>query len=282
MEARIGGDTRLFYGMGSADLRAAGKRSLEWDPNDWKWDGDLFIASPLNPNPSNYQSRQFFPIGSGIPVTGGPSNSSSSCSDEVNIEIEKGKRELEKRRRVIVVEDDNLDDEAGNLTLKVGGHGCPMTEREVGNWDRTSGKKTKFLGSTSNRAVCQRFCQQCSRFHALKEFDEGKRSCRRRLAGHNKRRRKTQPDNVVNSSSLNDDQTSGYLLISLLRILSNMHSNRSNHTNDQDLLSNLLSSLARHGVLHGDKNISGILHESRNLLNDGPTIGNSEIAFGFA
>ncbi|EPS65839.1 hypothetical protein M569_08937, partial [Genlisea aurea] len=36
----------------------------------------------------------------------------------------------------------------------------------------------------------QRFCQQCSRFHPLAEFDEGKRSCRRRLAGHNRRRRK--------------------------------------------------------------------------------------------
>lgn len=42
--------------------------------------------------------------------------------------------------------------------------------------------------------VRQRFCQQCSRFHPLDKFDEDKRSCRRRLAGHNKRRRKTQPD----------------------------------------------------------------------------------------
>ncbi|KAH7331240.1 hypothetical protein KP509_20G021600 [Ceratopteris richardii] len=40
----------------------------------------------------------------------------------------------------------------------------------------------------------QRFCQQCSRFHSLSEFDEAKRSCRRRLAGHNERRRKPQPD----------------------------------------------------------------------------------------
>ncbi|KAJ4869443.1 Squamosa promoter-binding-like protein 13A [Raphanus sativus] len=40
----------------------------------------------------------------------------------------------------------------------------------------------------------QRFCQQCSRFHALEEFDEGKRSCRKRLDGHNRRRRKPQPD----------------------------------------------------------------------------------------
>lgn len=35
------------------------------------------------------------------------------------------------------------------------------------------------------------------RFHPLSEFDEGKRSCRRRLAGHNRRRRKTQPEDVT-------------------------------------------------------------------------------------
>ncbi|CDO99517.1 unnamed protein product [Coffea canephora] len=42
--------------------------------------------------------------------------------------------------------------------------------------------------------VRQRFCQQCSRFHDLSEFDEAKRSCRRRLAGHNERRRKSSYD----------------------------------------------------------------------------------------
>ena len=61
------------------------------------------------------------------------------------------------------------------------------------------------------------------RFHALQEFDEGKRSCRRRLAGHNRRRRKTHPDTLVNGGSLNAERGSSYLLISLLRILSNMH-----------------------------------------------------------
>ncbi|KAL0444271.1 UNVERIFIED_CONTAM: Squamosa promoter-binding-like protein 4 [Sesamum latifolium] len=43
--------------------------------------------------------------------------------------------------------------------------------------------------------IRQRFCQQCSRFHELSEFDEAKRSCRRRLAGHNERRRKNPTDN---------------------------------------------------------------------------------------
>ncbi|MCE3052411.1 single stranded nucleic acid binding protein [Datura stramonium] len=47
----------------------------------------------------------------------------------------------------------------------------------------------------------QRFCQQCSRFHLLAEFDEAKRSCRRRLAGHNERRRKISYDSHGESSS---------------------------------------------------------------------------------
>ncbi|RWR74504.1 squamosa promoter-binding-like protein 16 [Cinnamomum micranthum f. kanehirae] len=49
----------------------------------------------------------------------------------------------------------------------------------------------------------QRFCQQCSRFHLLMEFDEVKRSCRKRLDGHNRRRRKPQQDFLsVNSGNL--------------------------------------------------------------------------------
>ncbi|KAM0939385.1 putative transcription factor SBP family [Dioscorea sansibarensis] len=40
----------------------------------------------------------------------------------------------------------------------------------------------------------RRFCQQCSRFHELSEFDLKKRSCRRRLSDHNARRRKPPPD----------------------------------------------------------------------------------------
>ncbi|KAL3511459.1 hypothetical protein ACH5RR_030860 [Cinchona calisaya] len=48
----------------------------------------------------------------------------------------------------------------------------------------------------------QRFCQQCSRFHSLVEFDEGKRSCRKRLDGHNRRRRKPQPELSRNSGML--------------------------------------------------------------------------------
>ncbi|KAK1310168.1 Squamosa promoter-binding-like protein 10 [Acorus calamus] len=36
----------------------------------------------------------------------------------------------------------------------------------------------------------ERFCQQCTRFHELSEFDGSKRACRKCLEAHNKRRRK--------------------------------------------------------------------------------------------
>ncbi|KAL6525865.1 Cysteine desulfurase mitochondrial [Orobanche minor] len=303
MEATIGGEVpQLYYGMPSTDLRAAGKPSPEWDPNEWRWDGDLFIATPLDRSKSNYQSKQLFPLQTGIITNLASSNSSSSCSDGLNQGIAKDKRELEKKRRAInAVEDNNLGGD--NLTLNLGGRGYIV----AGDVEVTNGKKTKLAGNSSNRAVCQvddcgvdlsrakdyhrrhkvcemhskaskallanrmqRFCQQCSRFHALQEFDEGKRSCRRRLAGHNKRRRKTlQTDNVSNNSPVIDNQASGFLWMSILKILSNLHSNRSNHSDDQDLLSLLLQNLASQGSFH--------LKESQDLRNNLPSLGNSEL-----
>lgn len=303
MEAGIGGEAQMYYGMASTELRAVSKRSLEWDPSEWRWDGDLFIATPLNRAASNHQSKQLFPLETGISATRASSNTSSSYSDELNRDT----RESEKKRRANAVENNNLGD---NLTLNLGGRGYATT----GNGEATAGKKTKLAGAASNRAVCQvedcaadlskakdyhrrhkvcemhskaskalvgnqmqRFCQQCSRFHALQEFDEGKRSCRRRLAGHNKRRRKTQTENVSNNSPVNNNQTSSYLLMSILKILSSMHSNRSNHRDDQDLLSHLLQGLATQGSLHWERNISAHLQESPDLLNNLASIGNSEL-----
>ena len=60
MEARFGAEAHPFYGLSATDMRAVGKRSLEWDLNDWKQDGDLFITSPLNPGPSSSGMQFFF------------------------------------------------------------------------------------------------------------------------------------------------------------------------------------------------------------------------------
>ncbi|XP_010559169.1 PREDICTED: squamosa promoter-binding-like protein 1 [Tarenaya hassleriana] len=310
MEDRTEGDAHRFYGVSAMDLRAVGERNVEWDSSDWKWDGDLFVARQLNPGSSETMGRQFFPLCSAIPTTGNSSNSSSTWSDEGNIEMmERGTRELDKKRRAVVIEDNNLRDDAGSLTLKLCGHGYPAGDRE--SLDINGAKKTKTGGSVPSRAVCQvencgadlskvkdyhrrhkvcemhskassalvggfmqRFCQQCSRFHVLQEFDEGKRSCRRRLAGHNKRRRKTNPDTGGNVNPLGDDQTSSYLLISLLKVLSNMRSNGSDHAGDQDLLSHLLKSLVSHAGEQIGKNIAGLL---QGRVQSSLNVGNSHL-----
>ncbi|KAF6154953.1 hypothetical protein GIB67_018390 [Kingdonia uniflora] len=243
MKARVESEGYRVYEHG------VGKKSLDWNLDDWKWDGDHFIASCSN----------FVP---------------SPLSDEINL-ISNGK-ELEKRERVGSIE----HDETENLSLKLGGHVIPNMENGVGNWDKSNGKKMKVLEGTRSRGLCQvddcgavlqnakdyhrrhkvcevhskavnalvgsvmqRFCQQCSRFHLLQEFDDGKRSCRRRLSGHNKRRRKANPDVVMNENSLDIDQATSYLLTSLLRVLSSLHSSNSDHENGEEFLSHLLRNL---------------------------------------
>lgn len=156
MEATLGGKAHQFYSPVMPDLKAVGKRTMEWDLNDWNWDGDLFTAAPRNSVPSDCRSRQLFPVGSEIPNGTGLSNSWSSSSDENNGGNDKGKRELEKRRRdVVVVEDEELNDEAGCLNLKLGGQLYPISETDMDDWDGKSGKKSKVIAATTNRAVCQ-------------------------------------------------------------------------------------------------------------------------------
>ncbi|KAL5564646.1 hypothetical protein UlMin_027810 [Ulmus minor] len=302
MEAKFGGNVRHLCGPVVSDLNTVGNKSLEWDLNDWKWDGDLFTATP-----SDCRSRQLFPLGPDPPATAAFSNSSS----DIDPGADRGKRELEKRGRVVLLDDQETDRDSASLNFKLGGQAYPILEAE-----EKSGKKTKIVATTSNRPLCQvedcrvdlsnakdyhrrhkvcdihskatkalvgsvmqRFCQQCSRFHVLQEFDEGKRSCRRRLAGHNRRRRKTHPDPVVNGGSLNDERGSSYLLISLLRILTNMHSNNSDQTKDQDLLSHLLKSLANFsGSTVDARNISALLQGSQGLIDAGTSKETSQKA----
>ncbi|XP_022137842.1 squamosa promoter-binding-like protein 14, partial [Momordica charantia] len=89
--------------------------------------------------------------------------------------------------------------------------------------------------------LMQRFCQQCSRFHPLSEFDDGKRSCRRRLAGHNWRRRKTQPEDVssrLTRPGSRGPPSSGNLdIVSLLTLLA-----RAQGKNEDQSVKSLLSS----------------------------------------
>ncbi|WOH13729.1 hypothetical protein DCAR_0933240 [Daucus carota subsp. sativus] len=181
----------------------------QWDPNGWDWDSAKFLAKPVESDV----------------IRGGPSTMSVQSvmqrghGDEI---IAANSVDL---RGNHVVEDDE------NLLLKLGGSRVNSAEENVlrpnkkvrsgspagGNYpkcqvddckeDLSTAKdyhrrhKVCEVHSKATKAIVgkqmQRFCQQCSRFHPLSEFDEGKRSCRRRLAGHNRRRRKTQPDDVT-------------------------------------------------------------------------------------
>ncbi|GER31462.1 squamosa promoter-binding protein [Striga asiatica] len=276
METKFDGKLHHFFGPVVSDL---GKRSLEWDLNEWRWDGDLFLAAPLNSGPLDCKSRQLFPIGS----NNGP------CPEELMPSPEQEDRDSEKKKSIFDFENEEA---SGSLNLKLGGQVCPVMEGKLPDDDTLlqgkSSKKPKVVGAVCqvedckadlssakdyhrrhkvcdvhSKATCalvgnvmQRFCQQCSRFHVLKEFDEGKRSCRRRLAGHNKRRRKTHPENVVNAVNNNDEQGT----------------NSSDQSKDQDLLSHLLSNLANlTGATIGGNN--GGFPVSQDLQNTGTHLG---------
>ncbi|XP_064994896.1 squamosa promoter-binding-like protein 6 isoform X1 [Musa acuminata AAA Group] len=297
MEARIGGENHQFVAAGTSKLNRIGKKSLEWDLNDWRWDGDRFVASPLNSIPEDCRNKQLHQDTAKTLV----SNCSSSSSEGVDYGlVDKEKGEAEKRRRIVVGEEDESFGGAGSLSLKLGAHAYPVAEADLANWEGKTGKKSIPPGGNSSHPACQvegcdadlsdskdyhrrhkvcemhakastavvrnasqRFCQQCSRFHLLEEFDEGKRSCRRRLAGHNRRRRKTQLDVNVNGNSLIDEQACGYLLISLLRILSNLQSANSDQSQDPEFLTNFLGNLATFANSFDPSGLSRLLQASQ-------------------
>ncbi|GAB2261537.1 hypothetical protein Droror1_Dr00002534 [Drosera rotundifolia] len=311
MEAQAGGKVGLAYGPVLADMNAEGKRSLEWDLNDWRWDGDLLLATPYSPVRSECRNRQLFPARPETSLSINIPECSTSGLDVLNQDDVGGRRELEKRRRAVVGQGEESNFEAESLNLKLGGQTYEIPDEEADKLEGTSGKKIKVSGGSMNRPVCQvedcradlskakdyhrrhkvcemhskasqamvgnvmqRFCQQCSRFHVLQEFDEGKRSCRRRLAGHNKRRRKTHPETSVNMVSPNDGNSGSYLLVSLLRILTNLQSSSTDQKKDQDLLSHLLKNLASLAGAANANNTSDLAQHSE----DSQDVGTSSPA----
>ncbi|XP_009392815.2 squamosa promoter-binding protein 1-like [Musa acuminata AAA Group] len=123
-------------------------------------------------------------------------------NDEDDEEQEEAAAEADKKRRP-----PSSSSSAARRGVSGGGGGGapqPCCQAENCTADLTEAKRYhrrhKVCEAHSKAAVVmvaglrQRFCQQCSRFHELAEFDDSKRSCRRRLAGHNERRRKSSSD----------------------------------------------------------------------------------------
>ncbi|KAK1393467.1 squamosa promoter-binding-like protein 14 [Heracleum sosnowskyi] len=226
---------QAMFGSGFQESRG------QWNPNGWDWDSAKFVAKPVE---------------SGV-IHGGPSTMSVQSGTQRGRDDERVAVNSVGLRGNHVVEDDE------NLLLKLGGSRVNSVEENVirpnkrvrsgspatGNYpkcqvddckeDLSTAKdyhrrhKVCEVHSKATKAIVgkqmQRFCQQCSRFHPLSEFDEGKRSCRRRLAGHNRRRRKTQPDDVTSKllpPSNRENANNGDVdLVNLLAILARAQGN---------------------------------------------------------
>ncbi|OAY77164.1 Squamosa promoter-binding-like protein 18 [Ananas comosus] len=150
------------------------------NPNRTEWSVDLKLngLGDFNPNP-NWRAQFKTPA---IANSTAPASSSSSSSSS------------SKRGRAAI---------NGAQSSSCSVDGCKADLSKCREYHR----RHKVCEAHSKTPVVivagreQRFCQQCSRFHLLVEFDEVKRSCRKRLDGHNRRRRKPQPDSV-NSGTL--------------------------------------------------------------------------------
>ncbi|KAG5221939.1 squamosa promoter-binding protein [Salix suchowensis] len=101
-----------------------------------------------------------------------------------------------------------LDPGSSSNALRCQAEGCNADLTHAKHYHRRH-KVCEFHSKAATvfaAGLTQRFCQQCSRFHILSEFDNGKRSCRKRLADHNRRRRKSHqvmspPDSDAHSIS---------------------------------------------------------------------------------
>uniref|UniRef100_A0A0D6QW43 SBP-type domain-containing protein n=1 Tax=Araucaria cunninghamii TaxID=56994 RepID=A0A0D6QW43_ARACU len=250
-----------------------------WNANMWEWDSMRLIAKPAEgcvgqssgtlkshaaagPGPFEVLRLGFDDAGS-IPV-----NAAASAAEQ--------KRKLEETTKPFFpTKDSSEEDEARDLDLKLGGSSYsyaddanssrqnkrvrqgspgssyPMCQVDDCRSDLTGAKdyhrrhKVCEAHSKASKALVgnlmQRFCQQCSRFHPLTEFDEGKRSCRRRLAGHNRRRRKTQPDDALSRGLLavaasQEDSVLGNLINILSRLQGNNSSSIGKPPLDRDNL----------------------------------------------
>ncbi|KAJ6731250.1 SQUAMOSA PROMOTER-BINDING-LIKE PROTEIN 4 [Salix viminalis] len=221
-------------------------REKNWNPKAWDWDSVGFVAKPS-------VAAETLRLGT---VSREPKNDSKNKSNSAN-EDDDGLG-LNLGGSLTSVEEPVSRPNKRVRSGSPGNGSYPMCQVDNCKEDLTKAKdyhrrhKVCEVHSKATKALVgkqmQRFCQQCSRFHPLSEFDEGKRSCRRRLAGHNRRRRKTQPEDVTSRLLLpgsRDMNNNGNLdIVNLLTALAHSQasapdaqailSQRSSHSSDSE------------------------------------------------
>ncbi|CAH2036674.1 unnamed protein product [Thlaspi arvense] len=207
----MGRKRNLCYQMSNrlAPSQPQPQRRDEWNSNMWDWDSRRFEAKPVDA-----EVRLRLGNDTQFDLTSRNKGGAKEGEEEKGLDLNLGS----------CLEDTA---QAARPSKKVrsgspgGGGNYPMCQVDNCTQDLSHAKdyhrrhKVCEVHSKATKALVgkqmQRFCQQCSRFHLLSEFDEGKRSCRRRLAGHNRRRRKTtQPEEIASGVVIpgNRDDTS--------------------------------------------------------------------------
>ncbi|GAB4837617.1 Squamosa promoter-binding-like protein [Ancistrocladus abbreviatus] len=171
-----------------------------WNPKAWHWDNSRFVAKPLEPG--LIHTAQTKDRDTTLPIN----SLAEEGTDTLRLRL--GGAGSTTGKSGLAVEE--LASSRPNKKLRSGSpSGSSYAICQVDNCKEDLSNSMDYhwrhkvceVHNKSTKALVgkqmQRFCQQCSRFHPLSEFDEGKRSCRRRLAGHNWRRRKTQPDDAA-------------------------------------------------------------------------------------
>ncbi|KAJ7967023.1 Squamosa promoter binding-like protein [Quillaja saponaria] len=208
-----------------------------WNPNVWDWDSVRFVAKPLD--------TEILRLGN---LTSTTASSTYTAAEQKNKEESFVIGDTLMKSSALNEDQESLrlnlgcglglrtvEEPASRPNKRVrsgspGGNSFPRCQVDNCKEDLSNAKdyhrrhKVCELHSKSTKALVarqmQRFCQQCSRFHPLSEFDEGKRSCRRRLAGHNRRRRKTQAEDVTSRllipGNQNDSVTGNVDIVNLL------------------------------------------------------------------
>lgn len=105
------------------------KQNTEWDLNEWKWDGNLFIA----------ERRSF-------------SNAEVVLPTDA---VGKDGKAVDKRRKLSVLKDDEFGEGDASLTLKLGGEVKRNEEREDGSCEDKNGKRVKSQSSLLKHPICQ-------------------------------------------------------------------------------------------------------------------------------
>ncbi|XP_071712032.1 squamosa promoter-binding-like protein 16 [Rutidosis leptorrhynchoides] len=180
-----------------------------WNPKDWEWDSSRLVAKPLDMMEISSQQKSInYPVNS--------DGSKKSQDGQVDDYDDDARLLLQLGGGLGSVEEVvNRPSKRVRSGSPGGGGNYPMCQVDNCKEDLSGAKDYhrrhkvcevhSKVGKVFVGKQMQRFCQQCSRFHPLSEFDEGKRSCRRRLAGHNRRRRKTQPEDVNSQLLISGD-----------------------------------------------------------------------------